>query len=1592
MTTLASSTFTGTTGDPFPAEWTNARTTSGSTSTIDANRGKQVTSAVGGYTDYRTDRLNFGTTTNGTLTGTVMVPTTGEAYPQIWFRGDTTLGVNGYFFSLEPSGSRVQFYKRVSGVQSAIGSSTSFTFAGGTVYNFKVQWFGTTLRAKIWETTEPGSWTVTTTDSSHSSAGSVGVGIDGGDPAIARTVFWDDIVLDDNNVTVTPSSVPAPATVPTPVVSIGHTVPPSAVACVVVAPVPTITTNTNATATPAAAPVAVTVPAPTVLAPDAVVQPLTAAVVAGVPLPTLTASATVTAASVAVQADIPNPQVVRAIVVPAQAITRAVAVPTPVIDTTGVAPTHVLTDTFSFEDTVKWDGWDDDVIATLGRLSITCTNTNLGLVSDFHYKLNDSHLYMEVPQVPNAGNGGTYAQMYVEYGDNRIGFRWANGNLVFRERVAGVDSDTSVTYNPVTHRWWRIAMTGTTLVWSTSEDGVTWTNRRSKTTTLNPNFVNVLIDSGYTGTETSPGTFLVDHLNTQATVVTPTPDPLPDTGWWAEVRDITTQEVMARVYDFTELSFLDPTDEAGLGTVLISRSSPLIAPYDENDNPNILPNGLSATTLYRQPYYWDVMDNGVRRFRFVTEVNERMSADPKLDDTVKITGPGHANVLSWGVCLPADIGAAAASRVFTGTNWATVWLTLLDEAKLRGAVPLWVTPTFDAHIDSNGVNWPDFGDYEVKPGVDLLNLLNTFKESIGFVWHMDPNGYLTVAMEYGVDRSDTVRFHEGTDIWSAEDNTNGTDVKSDVFIEGGDGFITQATNTETRTTWGHREVYVQASTALGELAGQIFATGTLSQVRVPVFSRKFVINPFPMDDEGVSLGRRVYVDYQPGDFIGYNNPEVGGASDFKLISVAITVDKTGIVSQEIVTDSRRESFAERIRRLLRQQLGGNYVAGSGAGNDVTGGSTALDQAVGDTAVPGVPVLNTPTSSSAMGDNGIEQAQVNLTWTQPLNTDSTPIVDGHHYEIGYRILGAPDYEVLIVAWDQTQVSIDGLTPNTSYQIRIRAVDYASPINYGEWSSPITYLTIIDTTAPPTPAAPSCATSIISVQVTHTLGVSTGGTYNLPVDLDHLEVHAGTTFNFPISPTSLIGKLPANKGMLVGNIPAVGTFPISSTTLTYFKVVAVDKTGNRSSDSGSASSTATLIDTSHISDLTASKITAGTITAALLLTGSIKTATSGSRVEIDANGVRLYNSGGSNTVNLSTITGNATITGDFSTGSSGRRIVIDSGGNGTIWFYPTSGSDYAFINSPSSNSVGVNSGNGGGTNSTRLFCLPTEAELLFMVQATQAQNGGRVAVNANGVDITTTSGDIDITGQTGLDLRTNTGFTTILGPGGVSLTSSGGNALFGSFNNTFIQCVGANGDTTVRASDQLTLYGDGRVLMQSVGGNTDIYAADNINVQCSGGMYLASSSEMNLSSGTVNLGNGSNAQSIVSGSIYNAISTFAANVGIATTPFAKFYRLTSSRRYKVGIRPLSVDPYTVLRLQPVTYYDKGQWVDNGLRADGLSRQVGLIAEDVAVVPGIGTDLTELDDEGRVSSVNYDRVAVVLLHVIQDMDRRIRELEAR
>jgi hypothetical protein len=388
--------------------------------------------------------------------------------------------------------------------------------------------------------------------------------------------------------------------------------------------------------------------------------------------------------------------------------------------------------------------------------------------------------------------------------------------------------------------------------------------------------------------------------------------------------------------------------------------------------------------------------------------------------------------------------------------------------------------------------------------------------------------------------------------------------------------------------------------------------------------------------------------------------------------------------------------------------GFNHTLGDGSNG---GGGLPAPLPQPNLTVPAAPTWVTPFTQGVYQSplNGETKSQTELRWLQPANTDGSAITDGAYYEIRYRSATVPLFPVThaqMAVFTHAQLAANGgtegqpiqypvgewqyqrvpfsqlatvlyeLTPSVPYEAQIRAVDTGTPANAGAWSVLTSWQTAQDSLPPAIPAAPEVAASLISVQILHRLGKSSGGTFNLDRDLHHLEIHGEYEPGFAPSEATRLGRLVANSAVLIAQIPVVGTFPIPDLTPVYFKVIAVDTAGNKSGPSPAAVATAQLIDDAHISSLTVSKLTAGTITAAFIHAGWLRIGAgdpgsgTGPAIELTPGSIQAINEAGGLSFDVQASTGKLRTFGDggievHGAGSlkvqgSGSLKVIDSGG--------------------------------------------------------------------------------------------------------------------------------------------------------------------------------------------------------------------------------------------------------------------------------------------------------------------------------------------
>jgi hypothetical protein len=694
---------------------------------------------------------------------------------------------------------------------------------------------------------------------------------------------------------------------------------------------------------------------------------------------------------------------------------------------------------------------------------------------------------------------------------------------------------------------------------------------------------------------------------------------------------------------------------------------------------------------------------------------EQDNYDPSLSYQTQVTAQGRSLValLAGGSVYPqAGLGSTTTSWSFTDESPGGIMEILLTAAQGRGCFPnlAW---SFTSGQDSSGAAWNEGFTNSFSAGTDLMSLVVSLAQGglcdfnmTGSTLNMyNPNTVLAT------DRSSSVFLRRSRDIVSMPQSRDRTQIATAALAIGDNGLNIEV-RSGTYGSLGRYETSFQQSGVTDSGTLSYLATQSLAAVDDQLIS--FV----PVYVVDTALGGPVpWVSYHAGDYISLD--VAGSGVKYRATQLAIQCGPGG---PTFVEPTLNDVFytQEILVQNSFSNLSGGIVSTVGLSGNPTPGPNPT--------VPDAPAFVTAsvfTAAYFSPATGTTMAQMELAWTTPTNTDGTTMIDGEYYVIQYRISTTPIYPLAWselqgkpwssaqgnpwsnplatpqnTSWTTVQVGIDsnnctiqGLVCGETYQFQIACSDVSG--NTSAFSGVSTFVTATDNQPPAEPDAPTVFASMVAVQVYSDLGSAAGGTFNLASDLDHLEVHYSYDPSFTPIPgvgsATYLGKLIANAGMMAALIPAVGTFNVTSTTGIYIKLIAVDSSGNTSPPSPGSGVTSVLIDDSHISSLSVSKLIAGTIEATIILGGTIETASSGQRVAMDMNGIHSYDTLGNVVFDLNIASTSVTL----AQINEGNKIIIDcSGLYPTIRMYDVAGMNNGFISAVSFNgntaSVAITSG--------------------------------------------------------------------------------------------------------------------------------------------------------------------------------------------------------------------------------------------------------------------------------------------------------------
>lgn len=183
-----------------------------------------------------------------------------------------------------------------------------------------------------------------------------------------------------------------------------------------------------------------------------------------------------------------------------------------------------------------------------------------------------------------------------------------------------------------------------------------------------------------------------------------------------------------------------------------------------------------------------------------------------------------------------------------------------------------------------------------------------------------------------------------------------------------------------------------------------------------------------------------------------------------------------------------------------------------------------------------------------------------------------------YKVRYGV-GA-EWSYVDVPAESTTALLMNLIPGQQYYVAVASYNLLNDLSAYTNATDFPIVSATDTTPPEIPAVPTVVSNVQAVQVSHDMKDALG--VNLASDTEYLEVHAGATIDFATSASTKVGDLlSAGPGIFVS---AIFSKPTDSTVSNlYWRVIAVDRSKNKSDASDTVMVIPGLVSTAYIGDL-------------------------------------------------------------------------------------------------------------------------------------------------------------------------------------------------------------------------------------------------------------------------------------------------------------------------------------------------------------------------------------------------------------------------
>tara|TARA_B110000503_G_scaffold126803_1_gene195817 strand:- start:416 stop:3277 length:2862 start_codon:yes stop_codon:yes gene_type:complete len=622
------------------------------------------------------------------------------------------------------------------------------------------------------------------------------------------------------------------------------------------------------------------------------------------------------------------------------------------------------------------------------------------------------------------------------------------------------------------------------------------------------------------------------------------------------------------------------------------------------------------------------------------------------------------------------------------------------------------------------------------------------------------------------------------------------------------------------------------------------------------------------------------------------------------------------------------------------------------------------------------------SGSYTNDLGIPRARIAIQWEAPTtNSDESTLSDLAGYDIWVSYVSNSDWVKSGLLDADTTFTITDIDPAKTIYFEIYAVDTSLNRSTKTVFSAVsgTYASVLN------PLSAPKLISDLGVVVAQWDGLDNTGVNPHP-SIRYVETHVGFNSTFTTSAASRVASMTAT----TGNYSSIYQYNDGTGTLIdmaygtdyYFKFVAVDSAGNKTT--GSSSQPA------RVSQVDGGSIEAGAISAKIL-DGETITATSGLSayaIELNANHLRAYNkTSGVETFRMQTSDGAVTIgSGITNTKIDGNSITV---ANLSATAITTGTLEASLITVANLSATSITSGVLNADNIT----------VTGSISGSRITGGTITGSTLSGGELITTPVDSKSVRISGSDTEYRYNGSVV-----ASIASNSGADQY-SPKLEILSTGTSNNGWSMLLGDTSTLFG-GSSATVGVAGSVNVFLAGNTGIafasagrgQFQEGIEFDSAQNYTLKIVSGRLESSANFRAAadlnIGGDLYwsGTIGTGTTYPMFFTSSTKQVYRLSSSERYKTNIADTAIDIDKFLSATPRKFQNKADVEKSG--TDNVEWTYGFIAEELETLGLTEFLVYENKEDGstELESVNYMSMSIILHQAVKEQAQKLKDLESR